>query len=78
MYVYFDYKMKTPSRTMRVREYHATEVILIGNVNPSKKWADDVSAKKASIRLYFFGCVSAGMALPSKTKIEPDRRLKRP
>ena len=27
---FFDYKMKTPSRTMRGREYHATEIILIG------------------------------------------------
>ena len=30
---------------MRAREYHATEVILIGDVNPLKKWAEDVSAK---------------------------------
>ena len=77
---FFDYKMKTPSRTKRGREYHATEIILIGCLQErpihKKKWA------KLGRRLeegfnqapFSFG-ISAEMGLPSETKIEPDRRL---
>ena len=72
---FFDYKVKTPSRTMRGREYHVTEIILIA-ANPSKKWAELGRRLEEGFNQapFSFG-ISAEMGLPSETKIEPDRRL---
>ena len=73
-YVFFDYKMKTPSRTMRGRdEYHATEVIVIGCLREmsihqkSGRNSEDVS-KKASIRLLFRLAVPQEWAYQGKRK----------
>ena len=71
--------MKTSSRTTRAREYHATEVILIGclpEMSSHQKSGRKTSRRGFfSIRLYFSFRVSAGMGLLSETKTEPERRL---
>ena len=51
---FFHYKMKSPSRTMRVHEYHATEVILIGCL-----WEMSIIHQKVSGRHLKEGCNQA-------------------